>query len=393
MALARYSKRFWFPNNAVAANIQARVFPENSNTFAPLFTDATGTTPLPNPTATDGAGILTFWAESGDYWVHLDTESFDVTVGMSQEQADLSTGVASGGQISVNAIDPSAVDITACDGYIVDYTADDQAVPVITRVKTVDQTVPMDAAALARAVTYWLLDSAGAVIQQAAKPGPVQQRTHILLGVTAHTGGVIGVAETIPIILPSVGNQLVDLMDSLGTFSISGNRITANGANLMLNQSGGTMFARAFSHYVAGVFTQNPHTSTTAVQTPATFIQITGSATTAPALTQTLDVANFDNAGVITPVGGGANQSTILRVFLFANTNANFQLIVQYGQATYSSLSAAVNAIGAEPFTVNPSFVQGNGALIAYIAVTRTATNLSDTAQAMIVAAGKFATP
>lgn len=393
MALARYSDQFWFPSGALAANVEARVFPEGSSAFAALFTDASGATPLANPTATDGTGTLTFWAESGTYWVHLDTESFLVTVGMSQEQADLSTGVASGGQISVNALDPSAVDITACDGYIVDYTADDQAEPVITRVKTVDQTVSMDAAALARAITWWLLDSAGNVVQQAAKPGPIQQRTHILLGITGHTGGVIGVAETIPVILPGTGNQLVDLMDALGPFSISGNIISANGTNLMINQSGGTMFARAFAHYTAGAFTQHPHLATTAVQTPATFIQVGQSTTVAPPLTQTVDVGNYDNAGVITPVPGGANQSTILRVFLFAATGTPFQLIIQYGQATYNSLAAAVNAIGAEPFTTNTAFVEGNGTLIAYIAVIHSATDLSDPAQAVFVKAGKFATP
>jgi hypothetical protein len=392
MALAQYTDTFWFPNGSPAVNIAVQVFPRNSSIPATLYTDATGTTQIVSP-ATSGTGGLSFWAESGDYWVHLDTETFYVTVGMSQEQADLSTGVASGGEISVNALNPSAVDITEMDGYIVDYIAGNQAEPVITRVKTPAQTIPMDAAALARAVTWWVADSSGNIIQQAGKPDPVQRRTHIMLGVTAHTGGVIGVDQTLPVILPWVGNQLVDLMDALGPFSVSGNVITANGANRMLNHSAGTMFARAFNHYSSGVLTRNPHISTTQAQTPATFIQITGSATTAPALTQTVDVANWDNAGVITPVGGGTNASTILRVFLFANSNANFQLIIQYGQATYSSLSAAVNAIGAAPFVVNPTFNPGTGTLIAWIAVTRTATNLSDITQAVIVAAAKFATP
>src|SRR3546814_20276182 len=89
MALARYSKRFWFPNGVLATNISARVFPEGSNGLAALFTDATGTVPLANPTTTSGTGFLTFWAESGNYWIHLDTEAFFTQVGMSQEQADL----------------------------------------------------------------------------------------------------------------------------------------------------------------------------------------------------------------------------------------------------------------------------------------------------------------
>lgn len=393
MALAQYTDTFWFPNGSPAVNIAVQVFPKNSSVPATLYTDATGTTQILAPT-TSGAGLLSFWAESGEYWVHLDTETFAVTVGMSQEQADLSTGVASGGEISVNGANPSAVDITAVDGYIVDYIAGTQAEPVITRVKTQNQTIAMDGPALARAVTWWVMDSAGTVTQQAAKPDAAQRRTHLMLGVTAHTGGVIGVDQTLPVILPWQANQLVDLMEALGPFNITGNMITANGANLSINQSAGTMFARAFNHFSSGVLTRNPHVSTTQAQTPCQFIQITQSATTAPALATVLDVANFDNAGVVTPVGGGAGASTILRVFLFANNNAAFQIIVQYGQNTYSSLSAAVAAIGASPgFVVNPTFNPGTGTLIAYIAVTRTATNLSDTSQAVIVAAGKFAAP
>ncbi len=393
MALARYSDRFWFPSGALAANVEARVFPEGSNALASLFTDATGAMPLGNPAATDGTGTLTFWAESGNYWVHLDTETFLVTVGMSQEQADLSTGIASGGDISVNAMNPAAVDISPVDGYIVNYLAGNQSEPVITRVKTPAQTVALDAAALLRTVTWWLLDSTGTVIQQAAKPDPVQRRTHILLGFTNQVGGVIVVDQTLPVILPGQANQLVDLMESLRPFSISGNQITQNGANLMIDHSSGTVFSRSFSHFIGPTLTNNPHISTTQAQSPADFIYVTQSTTVAPPLTNAIDVANFDNGGVVTPIGGGANTSSIHRVYLFPNNDPQRQLIIQYGQNTYSSLAAALDRIGAGTFVENPHFIAVGGALIAYIVATRTATNLSDPAQAVIVAAGKFAAP
>jgi hypothetical protein len=392
VALARYSDQFWFPTGALAANIQARVFPEGSSAFASLFTDATGTTPLANPTATNGTGTLTFWAESGNYWVHLDTESFLINVGMSEEQADLSTGIASGGELSVNAGNPAAIDIAAVDGYIVDYLAGTQAQPVITRVKTADQTVALDAAALLRTVTWWVMDSAGAVIQQANKPTNSQRRTHLVLGVTAQDAGVIFVDQTLPVILPQPANQLADLMDSLSAFSISGNIITANGTNLMIDQSSGQMFARAFSHFISGVLTDNPHIVMVPAQSPAQFRYITATGTVFGPLINTVDVANFDNGGVITPIGGGANTSSIHRLWLFGTGVASTQLAFQYGQATYSSLSAAVNAIGQGGHVVNPLIV-GNGALIAWIVATRTATDLSDPAQAVIVSAGKFAAP
>jgi hypothetical protein len=81
VALAQYSKLFWFPSGELARNVTARVFPENSNALAPLFTDVTGTTPLANPLSTSAGGLLTFWAEEGQYWIHADSEAFLVVVG------------------------------------------------------------------------------------------------------------------------------------------------------------------------------------------------------------------------------------------------------------------------------------------------------------------------
>lgn len=80
MALAEYNKLVWFPSGELARNVPARVFPENSNVLAPLFTDATGTTPAPNPISTTAGGQLVFWVEEGEYWIHMDSESIEVTV-------------------------------------------------------------------------------------------------------------------------------------------------------------------------------------------------------------------------------------------------------------------------------------------------------------------------
>lgn len=391
MALARYSDQFWFPNGSLAANIQARVFPEGSNTFASLFTDASGATPLSNPAATDGTGTLTFWAESGTYWVHLDSESFLVTVGMSQEQADLSTGVASGGRMTVNAGNPLAVDFTAVDGYIVDYLADDQSQPVVTRVKAPAQTVALDAAALLRTVTWWLMDSSGTVVQQAATPTDAQRRTHLTLGVTSQGGSQIFSILSRPTILAQPANQLADLMDALGPFVVSGCQVTLN-ASLSFNTAAGTMFSRAFNRYNAGALTNDPHIVTVPSAAPAQYRYITATGTTFGALRTTVDVANFDNGGVITPIGGGSGTSSIHRLWLFGTGNAADQFAIQYGQNTYSSLTAAVNAIGQSSHVVNPLIV-GNGTLLAWIVATRTATDLSNPSQAAIVTAGKFAAP
>ncbi len=68
------------------------------------------------------------------------------------------------------------------------------------------------------------------------------------------------------------------------------------------------------------------------------------------------------------------------------------QISVQYGQTVYSSLVNALDAIGVGTFVPNPGLAQ-LAALIGYIVVTRTATNLADTTQARFVTAAKFDTP
>lgn len=398
MALAQYSDLFWFPSGALAVGVAARVFPLSSNILAPLFADAAGTIPLANPVTTDGTGTVTFWAEEGEYWLHIDSETFRIRVGdepvdptTELAAATLSTGVLAGGDISVNAGNPAAIDIAPLVGYVTDFLTDPFN-PIVRRVDYPGGTVEMDAGALTRTVTVWLMDADQNIIQQATPSTNAQKRTHLLLGFTAQEAGVIIVDQSLPVILQQPANQLADLMASLGPFSITGNQVTPNGANLMINQSAGTMFAPAFNHFVGPVQTNDPHVSTTQAQTPAQFRHVTRTSTDFGPLENLLDVGHYDNAGVVTPIGGGAGSSTIHRVYLFPNNDPTQQLVMHYGQTVYSSLAAAVDRVGAGlNFQLNP--LMRAGALICYIVATRTATDLSNTAQAVFVHAGKFATP
>lgn len=393
MALVLYSDLYWFPTGVLAANLPVRIFPHHSNGFAPIFADQAGTIPLPNPgTSTDGGGVLTFYIEEGKYWVHIDSEAYLIDAGLSQEEADLSTGVASGGEM--NLATPTSVEITALVGYVVDNNALTSVAPSLVKVDEPGQIVALDAGSLARSVTFWSMDSAGNVIQQATPATPQQRRTQLGLGVSFFdtVAGALVEVQTRPVILGQPANQLVDLFDAIGPLSTSGNAIMPNGVNLSFNKAAGVLFVRASNHFASGVLTDNPHFSPSPATAPAIFRRIlrTAAVATPPAVT-TLDVANYDLNGVLTPVGGGTNTSTIQRVWAFATNQATAQVAVQYGQQTYASLAAATAAIGLEPFI--PAPVSILGALVGYICVTRTATDLSDPAQAVFVRAGKFPTP
>jgi len=394
MALALYSETYWYPSGILAASIPATVFPRGSSVPAQLWQDAAGTIPLPNPLNTSLTGVLTFYASVGEYWVHIDEETFPINVGMSQEQADLSTGIASGGNIRPNGLNPIAVDIDPFIGYISFVNQIGPQSPTIVKVDFPGATVQLDAAAQARGITWWLVDGFGNIFQQATIPTNEQFRQYIVLGASFldTSLGQIAQTQSLPVILPQLANQFNDLLIALGSFSISGNIISANGANLSINKSSGTIFARSFNHYTNGFLTDNPHVADSPALTVAPFRRaLRGILPPATPISTTIDPANYDLNGVLTPVGGGANNSTLQRIYLFASEDANNRLVVQYGQTVFSSLVNAVNAVGSGTYV--PSQVAATGALIGYLAVTRTATNLSDPAQAVFINAGKFATP
>ena len=157
-------------------------------------------------------------------------------------------------------------------------------------------------------------------------------------------------------------------MDSLGPFNISGNLISANGANLSLNKSSGSIFQKSFNYNTS---TNNPHVSTTPGITLLSFAyqnQTGGPGT----YVTVLDPTTYDNGGTTTTIPGGGANSSVQRVYLFASNTFR----IQRGQATYSSLANALNSFQNESFVVSP-LIKDFGVLIAYIAIRKDCTNLS----------------
>jgi len=304
----------------------------------------------------------------------------------------LSTGVISGGILSINA-NPALIDISAMTGYIVDY---DPTVPLsptnpsLTYVSTPAFSGVAIVGNPANPLRFWLIDSTGSLLQQETIPTATERRININIGTSLHFGGITTTVINLPTVASQPMSQFVDLANSLGAFSPFGtdNTISANGANLMINTTGGLQFNRAFqsTNYT------NPHVTSTAAQSPCIFRRAT--ATTILAAAQnTLDVANYDpgGLGVITPIGGGVNTTSIRYVFVWGFANLLDQMTVQYGQQTFGSLAAAKDNIAKGVYRTNPLFF--DGALAGWICATRSATDLSDPTQAIFVKAPKFPTP
>ncbi|HWB37799.1 MAG TPA: collagen-like protein, partial [Rugosimonospora sp.] len=300
----------------------------------------------------------------------------------------MDTGITVGGSIDPNPLNPAAVDINPLQGQIVDYLSDPVIVtPVVT---TSVITVVLDSVALTRTNTWLLMDADHNVYQQAARPAPEDRRQFLVIGMVGQANGSIFLAQSLPTIARNPVNQLYDLMDSIGAFNISGNLCSPNGANLQINHSAGKVFSRGWNHFDGPVQTANPHIVTTIGEAPASWVHILRNTDLyTPVGTATVDVGHYDNNGTLTVIGGGTNTSVIHRLWILPTADGAELHFVQYGQTLYGSLDAAASAATSENFVSNPNLV-GNGVLLYLLAVTRSATNLSDPNQARFIQVGKF---
>lgn len=290
-----------------------------------------------------------------------------------------STGKISGGVLSINGT-PSLFDLSAGTGLIVTYVTPTS--PVITSVSWSGFTAQTVTNLASADISYILINSAGAIVQQTTYPTPSQRRDNIFIGRLSHTSRVsISFTDTISDESQSIANQFQDFIDALGPFNINGNQISTNGAGLTFKKNTGMMFSRYYNETSTPT---NPHIVTTTSNTPQSFAYRTQLGGVTGTVTN-IDPTFYDVGGVVTAVPGPAATSTIQRVFLFPSNLVR----IQYGQQTYSSLANAVAAIPTDPFVVASS-ISGFAILIGYIVVQKNCTDLTSTTTASILPAGRF---
>jgi hypothetical protein len=312
-------------------------------------------------------------ADTTSHDIKLIADQFDNSyIGEKLVQAR-STGLISGGIITINGSDASKFDMAAGQGLILNYTSIPARIKNVTIPARTAQTVTNIAS---QDQTFILIDTTGAIIQSPTFPSPTQRRQYIYAGRLSHSSRTtIGTAETTPDFTYSLGGQYYDFLDAYGKFNISGNVITANDGNLKLDKSAGKVFARS-SNYANNIL--EPHTPTTGALTALSFKYNTRTLSLTTSLTD-LDPTNYDNGGTVTAISGSGNQATIQRLFLFPNN----VIRIQYGGVVYPSLNAATAAISTEVSVINPILGE-NAVPIALIAITKNATALNNSSMAAI---------
>lgn len=361
------------------------------------FLRASGPNTITNPTFNpDALGALTITKNGGDALVAGDIDGDVILMyDLANTRWELitpkaswypttdllqSTGIFTGGVLSIGvggAGVATTFTIASGTGQVVDNTVNPTTVTPVTWAAKTNVAITN---LLTKTVTYVAIDSSGNVQQSATDWTPAQLRTYIEIGVVVHADQtVVNAVNQMQGVAYNALNQFQDLTYSLQGFNVGGNIFSANGANLKLNKSAGSVFKQGANY---SSLTNNPHVVSliALVQAPLRMQNQTGAGS---ATTTNIDPDNYDVGGVTTAVP--ANKFSILRIYSFVSN----LVAVQRGQAYYNSLAEAKGAIQTEAFVAN-TVLESNGILRGYLVVRKGATNLTTATDASFLQAAKF---
>lgn len=284
--------------------------------------------------------------------------------------------------ITLNNSTAGTINIAAMYGYIVDNETN-PAIPVHTFINYTGSpasgvTVSTRNSGIA---SYLLLNLSGTPVFQNTFPTSAQRKQNIWLGKIAHPMSAITTVINEPDFLTSPQSQVADLFQAINYIN-DGVYPYASGANLSFNVTSGNIHGNGInlnnSRLIPNEIQMGP------VSTGTSFVYRTQTGGTFTATTSLIP-GSYDVGGVVTTVGGGSQTSTIQ--WIFCVPGAGF--VIQFGQTQYTTLAAAIAAIGREQFIVFQNLIE-NSILIGVVALNKSTTQLNNTTTAQFFRADKF---
>lgn len=325
--------------------------------------------------------------------IAVDDSAFEVIQGANVQaalaSADIAilnaraTGIRWGGVLSVNGGVGvgTTVDVSAGAGQILDNSdAENPTFTEVTWTAFTGVTV-----ITTPGLTWWYIDSSGALQQQTTEPTPEDRRLNIFLGRTSWTGSVITGVSRFPDPVQQEIQSLHDLASVLGPMRSSGSEVTYSGANLKLKITAGRIFdyGTNWPDYTDPHIVSIPTFDTGVANT---FRYVTTSGIIATDVTD-IAVANYQVGGVVTAIPGATTRVGIHYVFGFPGGNVR----VAYGLKWYNSLTEAAAALATtNPYAAVPASFQNNSFVLGAVLALKSATDLSNTSQATFFTTNKF---
>lgn len=294
-----------------------------------------------------------------------------------------STGLLSGGVLSINGGDNTKFDVSAAVVGFTDYSSN-PAQPT-RAVATFGPSLANAVPDLSVIATYVGIQTPGATLAMQSSPFTAEQtRTIVPLGAVISNGTNLIAVNNLPAVMRAGINQIQDLMTAIGPMNLSGNAITAAGASLQVNKSAGVVFKQG-ANFVNDP--DNPHGLPLGALAPASFNYRLSDGTQFTT-TNAVDPNNYESPlGTLTAVPA-SNRFTIQRFTVFTSNLVR----VQYGQFVYNTMAEAEAALSTEAFVTEQNIAE-NGILLCFLIVKDGATDLSDPDQAKFIPASKFGGP
>ena len=318
-------------------------------------------------------------------------------------ESNLYTGILKGGILS-STPGTTTFQVTGGEGIVVSLNAllTQDPYPTIKLVSWPTQTLPITYSGSAK-ISYIGIDNTGTVIQQTVPWGTNdinQWDNSISLGVVLTLSGSVSTGVfNAPQIGYGQSQKTDDFFRAFGPLKVSGHTLLASGSTLGIKKTGGSSY-REGANYVI-----DPNHPSTVVENAISTSKIyryylsgstpiidTGVANAGYTFIDPTQYVNTATGQLTTVFGNNSNQWrwTIQRVFWIPNSPTN-AFIVYYGNAEYTTLIDAQNAISTEPFSEAPNTSQ-NAIFVGYILVRKGCTDLSDTTgtNAVLVQGGLF---
>ena len=334
--------------------------------------------------------VLETGTTNGKIYVNINNEDSNLSL-TTKERNILEGNVISGGVYEYTGITQgtgATINVAQTRGWIVKNTYDYATLPDVTNIYYTGGTNIQLTNLATHDSTFILINSASTLVQQTSFPTPQQRRQNIFLGKVVHPSrtSITSINQTVDFDVSPMA-AIRDLWTPLKLVN-QGILVSPHSTTLEINTSSGVLWGNG----VGWVTNQeNPNSVSISGTSPTTFQYrtrlgpVTGVTAPYTGNTTLIDPAHYDNNGVVTNIGGGSASSTNQRVYLFPTGLVR----IQYGQQVYSNLAAAVAASQTETFN-EYSLNRDNGILIGIISVNKSATNLSNTAQAVFNFVSKF---
>ena len=291
-----------------------------------------------------------------------------------------STGVQLGGVLSVGS-PTTTFSITDGFGYIIDNMTDPFN-PEADRINWSGLTNIAATNIATQLITFISIDQNGAVIQQASRWSNAERRDRIIIGVIVHVDNIsIDVVNNEQQVGQDAVSQIYDILNGLGFINVEGNVFGANGSNLLINKTAGTMLGSGIN-YANNI--NNPHQLILPGLTPSNFQYRLQNGTNLTGLTnQTIDPDIYDVGGVATSVP--AKKYTIQHIYSFTSNNVK----IQPGQGFYNKIDEAIVAINSDAFVTEQS-IKENGLLRGYLIIKEGTNDLTDAKKVRFIEASNI---